>query len=32
VASYAEAARLFFWCRRSSVTIRSTTDYLIVQI
>jgi predicted nucleic acid-binding protein len=32
VASYAEAARLFFWCRRNGVTIRSTADCLIAQI
>jgi predicted nucleic acid-binding protein len=32
VASYAEAARLFFLCRRNGVTIRSTADCLIAQI
>lgn len=32
IASYAEAARLFFLCCRNGVTIRSTADCLIAQI
>ena len=32
VDSYAEAARLFFLCRRAGVTLRSTLDCLIAQI
>ncbi len=31
-ASYAEAARVFFECRRRGVTIRSTLDCLIAQM
>ena len=31
-ASYAEAARIFFECRRRGVTIRSTLDCLIAQM
>lgn len=32
LASYAEAANIFFSCRRKGVTIRSTIDCLIAQI
>lgn len=32
VASYAEAARIYFVCRKSGVTVRSTLDCLIAQI
>ncbi len=30
--SYAEAARLYFRCRRAGVTLRSTIDCLIAQV
>jgi predicted nucleic acid-binding protein len=32
VASYGEAARLFFLCRRAGITVRSATDCLIDRI
>ncbi len=32
VASHAEAARLYFRCRRAGVTLRSTVDCLIAQV
>ena len=32
IASYAEAAHIFYSCRRKGVTVRSTTDCLIAQI
>lgn len=32
VASYAQAARIYFTCRKKGVTIRSTIDCLIAQI
>ena len=32
VISYAEAARLYFLCRRAGVTLRSTVDCLIAQV
>ena len=32
IDSYAEAARLFFLCRRAGVTVRNTVDCLIAQI
>ena len=32
IASHAEAARLYFRCRRSGVTLRSTIDCLIAQV
>lgn len=32
IATYAEAARIYYRCRRAGVTIRSTADCLIAQI
>ncbi|HYE35211.1 type II toxin-antitoxin system VapC family toxin [Methylocaldum sp.] len=32
ISTYAEAARIYFRCRREGITIRSTTDCLIAQI
>ena len=32
VESYAEAARMYFDCRRNGITIRSTTDCLIARV
>lgn len=32
IASYADAAEIFFTCRRNGVTVRSTIDCLIAQI